>query len=36
VREAAAAIHRFRGRPGPAMKAAPQPVAAPRRVTRTR
>jgi len=36
VREAAAAIHRFRGRPSPATKAAPQPVAAPRRVARTR
>ena len=36
VREAAAAIHRFRGRPGPATKAAPQPVAVPRRVARTR
>ena len=36
VREAAAAIHRFRGRPSPATYAAPQPVAAPRRVARTR
>jgi hypothetical protein len=36
VREAAAAIHRFRGRPGPATKTAPQPVAEPRRVARTR
>ena len=36
VREAAAAIHRFRGRPGPTAKKAPQPAAAPRRVSRTR
>jgi hypothetical protein len=36
VREAAAAIHRFRGGPGSGAKAAPQPAAAPRRVTRTR
>lgn len=36
VREAAAAIQRFRGRPGPATKASSQPAAAPRRVARTR
>jgi hypothetical protein len=36
VREAAAAIHRFRGRPGSGAQKAPQPVAAPRRVARTR
>jgi hypothetical protein len=36
VREAAAAIHRFRGRPSSATKAASQPAAAPRRVARTR
>jgi hypothetical protein len=36
VREAAAAIHRFRGRPGSGAQKAPQPVAAPRRVSRTR
>ena len=36
VREAAAAMHRFRGSPGPATRAVPQPVAAPRRVARTR
>jgi hypothetical protein len=36
VREAAAAIHRFRGRPGPGAPKAPQPASAPRRVARTR
>lgn len=36
VREAAAAIHRFRGRPGSGAQKASQPVAAPRRVARTR
>ena len=36
VREAAAAIHRFRGRPGSGAQKAPQPAAAPRRVSRTR
>lgn len=36
VREAAAAIQRFRGRPGRATKASSQPAAAPRRVARTR
>jgi len=36
VREAAAAIRRFRGRPGPGAQKAPQPSAAPRRVARTR
>jgi len=36
VREAAAAIHRFRGRPGPDAKSAPQSAAPPRKVARTR
>ena len=36
VREAAAAIHRFRGRRGSGEQKAPQPAAAPRRVSRTR
>jgi len=36
VREAAAAIERFRGHRGPALKSPLQPAAAPRRVARTR
>jgi len=36
VREAAAAIHRFRGHPGSGAQKAPQPASAPRRVARTR
>jgi HEAT repeat protein len=36
MREAAAAIHRFRGRPGTPAKGTPQPAALPRRVARTR
>ena len=36
VREAAAAIHRFRGRPGSGAQKAPQPASAPRKVARTR
>ena len=36
VREAAAAIHRFRGRPGSGAQKVPQPASAPRKVARTR